>query len=127
MNISSTSSQNSIFGLTNQTNTSNTSSTSRKPLVSSVDPVVVSATEQDKLLKKEASQGVVVDQQAIALFEKNQFEANETKSSETNGTFAADKGKPSSKNEIAVANYQAIDNLAERESVQRLFGVDVFA
>jgi hypothetical protein len=124
MNISSTSSQNSIFGLTNQTNTS---STSRKPLVSSVDPVVVSAKEQDKLLKKEASQGVVVDQQAIALFEKNQLEANETKSSETNGTFAADKDKPSSKNEIAVANYQAIDNLAERESVQRLFGVDVFA
>jgi hypothetical protein len=124
MNISSTSSQNSIFGLTNQTNTS---STSRKPLVDSVDPAAVSATEQDKLLKKEASQGVIVDQQAIALFEKNQLEANTTKSPETNGTFAADKDKPLSKNEIAVANYQAIDNLAERESVQRLFGVDVFA
>jgi hypothetical protein len=124
MNISSTSSQNSIFGLNNQTNTS---STSKKALVPSVDPAVVSATEQEKRLKKEANQGIVVDQQAIALFEKNQLEANAAKSSETNSTFAADKDKPSSRNQSAVANYQDIDNLAQRESVQRLFGVDVFA
>lgn len=122
MNISSTSSQNSIFALTNQTNTSN------KPLVRPVDPAVVSKTEQDKLLNKQVNQGVVADQQAIALFEKNQFEANAAKSAVSNSTFATtDQDKPPPKNESAVASYQAIGNLAQRESVKQLFGVDVFA
>lgn len=122
MNISSASSQNSIFGLTNQTNTSN------KPLVRSAEPVVVSKTEQDKLSNKQANQGIVADQQAIALFEKNQLEANVTKSTLSSNSFAAtDQDKPSPKNETAVASYQTIGNLAQRESVQQLFGVDVFA
>jgi|TARA_R110001583_G_scaffold21308_4_gene80902 hypothetical protein len=122
MNIPSASSQNSIFGLTNQPNTS------RKPLMPSVDPVV-STTEQEKSVKKQANQGIVVDQQAIALFEKNQFEANAAKSTVSNSTFAAaaDKDKPSPQNESAVASYQAVGNLAQRESVQQLFGVDIFA
>ena len=122
MNISSTSSQNSIFGLANQTNTS------RKSLVRSVDPVV-STTEQEKRVNKQANQGIIADQQAIALFEKNQFEANAAKSSASSSTFAAaaDKDKPSPQNESAVASYQAVGNLAQRESVQQLFGVDVFA
>ena len=122
MNISSASSQNSIFGLTNQTNTS------KKSLVRSIDPVVASKTEQDQLLNKQANQGVVADQQAIALFEKNQFEANAAKSAVSNSTFATtDQDKPPPKNESAVASYQAIGNLAQRESVKQLFGVDVFA
>lgn len=122
MNISSASSQNSIFGLTNQANTS------KKSLVRPVDPVAVSTTEQEKSLKEQANQGVVADQQAIALFEKSQLEANTTKSSVSSSTFATTyQDKPSPKNESAVANYQAIGNLAQRESVQQLFGVDVFA
>jgi hypothetical protein len=122
MNISSASSQNSTFGLTNRTHTS------KKSLVSSIDPVVVSKTEQDKLLNKQANQGVVADQQAIALFEKNQFEANAAKSAVSNSTFATtDQDKTPPKNESAVASYQAIGNLAQRESVKQLFGVDVFA
>lgn len=120
MNISSTSSQNSIFGLTNQTNSS------KKPLVRPLDPVVVSTTDQEKsFLYEQANQSIVVDQQAIALFEKNQFEASAAKPSVSSSAFATDK--PSAKNETAVASYQAIGNLAERESVQQLFGVDVFA
>jgi hypothetical protein len=122
MNISSTSSQNSVFGLSNQTNTS------RKPLVRSVDPVVVSTTEQEKLLNKQQNQGIIADEQAIALFEKNQLEANAAKSTLNSSTFtAADRDKPSPKNETAVASYQAVGNIAQRESVQQLFGVDVFA
>ena len=122
MNISSASSQNSIFGLTNQSNTS------RKPLMPSVDPVVPT-TEQEKLVNKQANESIVVDQQAIALFEKNQFEANAAKSTKSSSTFAAaaDKDKPSPRNESAVASYQAVGNLAQRESVQQLFGVDIFA
>lgn len=121
MNISSASSQNSIFGLTNYTNTSN------KPLVRSAEPVV-SKVEQDTLSNKQANQSIVADQQAIALFEKNQLEANAAKSTLSNNSFAAtDQDKPSSKNETAVASYQTIGNLAQRESVQQLFGVDIFA
>lgn len=122
MNIVGTSNQNSIFGLTNQTNTS------KKPLVRSADPVVVSKIEQDELSNKRANQGIIADQQAIALFEKNQFEANTAKSPLSSNSFAAtDQDKPSPKNESAVASYQTIGNLAQRESVQQLFGVDVFA
>lgn len=122
MNISSASSQNSIFGLTNHTNTS------KKPLVRSAEPVAVSKPEQDKLSSKQANQGIVTDQQAIALFEKNQLEANAAKSTLTNNSFAAtNQDKPSPKNETAVASYQTIGNLAQRESVQQLFGVDIFA
>jgi len=121
MNISNLSSQNSVFGLNNQQNTS------RKPLVRSVESDV-SKVEQEKSLNKQADKGVIADQQAIALFEKNQLEANATKFNSGNDSFsAADKDKPSPKNETAVANYQAVGNLAQRESVQQLFGVDVFA
>ncbi len=123
MNISSTSSQNSLFGLNNQTNTS------RKPLVRSVEPDV-SKAEQEKSLNKQADKGVVVDQQAIALFEKSQFEIDAAKSSFNNNSSSTNfsaKDKPSPKNETAVASYQTVGNLAQRESVQQLFGVDVFA
>jgi len=133
MNISNVSSQHSIFGLTNQT------STSKKPLVRSIDSVT-SKDVQEKLVTKQANQGkgIVVDQQAIALFEenqlkKNQFEENQfeisaAKSAASDRAFSTtDKDKPSLKNETAVASYQAVGNLAQRESVKQLFGVDVFA
>jgi len=119
MNISSPSNQNSIFGLSNQTNTS------IKSLVRTTDPVGISLPEQERSLNKQASQGIVVDQRAIALFEKNQFEAKATLSTSTFST--TDKDKSSPKNETAVASYQAVGNLAERESVQQLFGIDIFA
>ena len=122
MNISSASSQNSTFALTNQTNIS------RKSSVRSVEPAGVSTTEQEKLLNKQANQAIVADPRAIALFEKNQFEANAAKSIVSSSTFSTtDKDKPSPKNETAVASYQAIGNLAQRESIQQLFGIDLFA
>lgn len=123
MNISSTSNQNSIFGLSNQI------STSKKSLVRSIDPVSVKSA-QEKALNNQAnqSQGVVADEQAIALFEQNQLEASAAKSTANNNAFIpADKDEPLTKNESAVASYQAVGNLAQRESVQQLFGVDIFA
>ncbi|MBL4900045.1 MAG: hypothetical protein JKX76_10480 [Colwellia sp.] len=122
MNISSASNQNSIFGLTNQTNTS------KIPLVRSVDPATASKTEQEKLLNQQVNKSFVADQQAVALFEKNQFKANISKSTVNSNAFVpTDKDKSSRKNETAVASYQAVGNLAQRESVQQLFGVDIFA
>ncbi len=59
MYISSASSQNSIFGLTNQTNTS------RKPLLRLVEPVVVSTavstTEQKQSLNKQTKHSTIID------------------------------------------------------------------
>ncbi|NQY89262.1 MAG: hypothetical protein HRT51_16240 [Colwellia sp.] len=122
MHISSAVSQNSVFGLTNQRNTSN------RTLVRSVAPVDVAKAEQEKLSNKQANQRIVTDEQAIALFEKNKFEENVAKPTVSSSTFSAtDQDQPSAKNEIAVASYLAVGNLAQRESVQQLFGVDVFA
>lgn len=122
MQISSTSSQNSIFGLANQGNTS------KKPLVRPADSVVPSQAEQEKSLNKPANQAVLADQQAIAQFEQNQLAVNTTQSSASNESFSrAGRDRPSAQNETAVASYQSVGNLAQRESVQKLFGVDVFA
>ena len=122
MNISSAASQNSVFGLNNQVNPS------KKSLVRSTDPATELKPEQDKPSKKQPSQAIVIDQQAIELFEKNQFEATVAKPSTYNDTYASpDKDQPSFKNESAVSSYQAVGNLAQRESVQKLFGVDLFA
>jgi len=123
MNISSASSQNSIFGLSNQI------STPKQSLVRPIDPVSIKST-QEKPVNKAANQskGVVADEQALALFEKNQLEASAAKSTVNNHAFIpADKDEPLTKNESAVASYQAVGNLAQRESVQQLFGVDIFA
>mgnify|MGYP000636146803 CR=1 FL=1 len=57
---------------------------------------------------------------SLALIQKNTQSNNESSSS-------ASQDQPSAKNETAVANYQAVGNLAQRESVQKLFGVDLFA
>lgn len=122
MNISSTSSQNSIFGIANQGNTS------KKPLVRSADSVVPSQAEQEKSLNKPANQAVLADQQAIAQFEQSQLAVNSTQFSASNENFSrTDRDRPSAQNETAVASYQSVGNLAQRESVQKLFGVDVFA
>lgn len=85
---------------------------------------------------KQTKASIVVNEQAIALFEKNQVEQNQAfqsaqaqlnKNDFSFNDSSANKDQPSAKNEIAVASYQAVGNLAQRESVQQLFGVDVFA
>jgi len=69
-----------------------------------------------------ASKNLAVNEQAIALFEQNK----QSQSSKTQFS-ATGRDKPSVHNETAVASYQTIGNLAQRESVQHLLGVDLFA
>lgn len=111
------------------------------------EPVAETAAKikQEQPSSKQAKASIVANEQAIALFEKNQVEQNQLEQSQAsqlvqahqdknNASFddsfnesSANKDQPSAKNETAVASYQAVGNLAQRESVQQLFGVDVFA
>jgi len=106
----------------------------------------VAEIEQKQSSSKQAKANIVIDEQAIALFEQNQVEKNQAEQSQVEqNQFAvstqaqpnkdsssfkessASQDQPSAKNETAVASYQAVGNLAQRESVQQLFGVDVYA
>ncbi|MGL1958149.1 MAG: hypothetical protein OCD00_12620 [Colwellia sp.] len=73
-----------------------------------------------------------VDESAIAFFENNQLTKNDTAQSNTQtntqSTFAQTASDHiSSQNKTAVSAYKTVNNLAQRESVQQLFGVDLFA
>ncbi|WP_286261697.1 hypothetical protein [Thalassotalea atypica] len=58
-----------------------------------------------------------VDQRAISLLEQ------EKQSSNNNTSY----DQPSKRNTTAVTAYQSVGNLEQRESVQQLLGVDIFA
>lgn len=60
---------------------------------------------------------VEVDEGAISLLEQEK---------EASGNATA-YDQPSKKNATAVSAYQAVDNLEQRENVQQLLGVDIFA
>ena len=113
-----------------QLSTSNVSANPNAPIknsVRSVEPVVVSEIEQEQSSKRQAIPSIVIDEQAIALYEQSQASLS-TKAQPSSESFSSEnQDQPSAKNETAVANYQAVGNLAQRESVQKLFGVDLFA
>jgi len=69
------------------------------------------------------------DEHAIAAVEQD-FNTRSGTSAHSNSTqFSSSAGYdlPSSRNQGAVAAYQSVDNLAKRDSVQQVFGVDLFA
>ena len=113
MNITNAVSQTQTFAVNNKTNTLAKPSARVAESVSHVD--------SEQLPNKKEKQSIVFDEQAIALFEQ---EKSQTATANFSST---EQDKPSLKNETAVASYQAINNLSQRESVQQLFGVDVFA
>jgi len=126
MNISSSFSSPLFSGVNNKPTTPIKSS------ARSVEPIVVSEIEQEKSSNNQAKPSIVIDEQAIALFEQNQLEQSQAsfstpEQSSKQSLFSASQDQPTAKNESAVANYQAVGNLAQRESVQQLFGVDLFA
>ena len=127
MNISSSVGQAAMFG---QLSTSNVSANPTTPLKSEVrkGEALVSDIEKDQPSNKQAKPSIVIDEQAIALFEQNKFEQSQvSEQSREQNTSSASQDQPSAKNETAVASYQAVGDLAQRESVQKLFGVDLFA
>lgn len=63
---------------------------------------------------------LAVSEQAITLFEQQ---------SATNKNFVSNASldKPSAQNLTAVNTYQTVNNLAQRESIQSMLGVDLYA
>lgn len=138
MNISNVNGQTAMFG---QVPPATTGIKPTMPIKESERSAATNKTQQDSANQKNTP-NIVIDQQAIALFKENQ--AQQSAYTSVNSTqlssvqlnavntnreklSSASPDKPSIKNETAVANYQAVGNLAQRESVQKMFGVDLFA
>lgn len=119
MNVSSSLSSPLTYGVSNKP------STPIKNSVRSAEPV--SEIEQNQSSNKQAIPSIVIDEQAIALYEQSQSSASINVPPSKESFSSASQDQPSAKNETAVASYQAVGNLAKRESVQQLFGVDLFA
>lgn len=67
-----------------------------------------------------------IDEQAIALVEHEQSRTLNARHANAD-SFQSDYDAPSPRNQSAVAAYQSVDTLAQRENVQQVFGVDLFA
>jgi hypothetical protein len=125
MNISNPVGQTTNFGKLSTNNVTNKPNSPTKDLVQSNDPVVASRTEKEQSSNSQTVPSIVIDEQAIALFEQSRAPKQDQFSQDSSSSASQDQ--PSARNESAVANYQAVGNLAERESVQKMFGVDLFA
>ncbi len=81
-----------------------------------------------------------VDEKSLALVEKNQQKSAEEQSSsqlssQTNNqskqssksTTQTDYDSPSQQNKSAIAAYSSVGNIAQRENIQQVFGVDLLA
>lgn len=93
----------------------------------------VSATEENQSQKSSqdarAQQRLDIDEQAIALVEREQFNtlANSSNFQPNANTSNSRYDEPPARNQSAVAAYQSVDTIAQRENVQQVFGVDLFA
>lgn len=72
-----------------------------------------------------------VDEQVIALVEREQLQPYNNGSNQKQSTNSKDYNNgydaPSSQNQSAVAAYQSVDAIAQRDNIQQVFGVDLFA
>lgn len=73
-----------------------------------------------------AQQRLDIDEQAIALVEQEQSRTLNARQANS-GSAQSDYDAPSPRNQSAVAAYHSVDTLAQRENVQQVFGVDLFA
>jgi len=93
---------------------------------------------QHNQVKEEHRQSFELDEAAIAYYESSASSNQLTQHESSGGNFNSDntsqgfnnrfsKDNISSQNQSAVSSYQSIGNLAQRESVQQLLGIDLFA
>jgi hypothetical protein len=71
-----------------------------------------------------------VEPSAIALVEQNQqlnAEANVQQQSQATYSKSSGYDQPSQQNKTAVSTYQSVDGIAQRDSIQQAFGVDLYA
>ena len=72
-----------------------------------------------------------VNEESLALVEQ-EYQANQSNQANQNNSQngfqqSTDYDTPSEQNLTAVSAYESVDNLAKKESVQQLFGVDLYA
>jgi len=106
-----------------------TSGINNKPIapIKNSERTAEPVSQVEQATTKQTQPSIVIDEQAIALFKEN--EASQSTQAQPNKEkfSSASQDQPSLKNETAVASYQTVSNLAQRESVQQLLGVDLFA
>jgi len=67
-----------------------------------------------------------VDQQALALVEQQQQQKSPRQDAGANKQQTT-YDQPSNQNQTAVAAYQAVDSIAQRDNIQQSFGIDLIA
>lgn len=92
------------------------------------------AREENQAQKSQADanaqQRFDVDEQAIALIEREQLQPFNNASQQQSSGNNNDNSRydaPSSQNQSAVAAYKSVDSIAQRDNIQQVFGVDLFA
>jgi hypothetical protein len=92
------------------------------------------AREENQAQKSQADanaqQRFDIDEQAIALIEREQLQPFNNASQQQSSGSNNDNSRydaPSSQNQSAVAAYQSVDSIAQRDNIQQVFGVDLFA
>jgi hypothetical protein len=93
------------------------------------------SSEESQSQKSQADinskQRLDIDEQAIALVEREQLPANNSASNSTqnsqNNSYNSGYDAPSNQNQLAVAAYQSVDTIAQRDNIEQVFGVDLFA
>jgi len=68
-----------------------------------------------------------VDQQALALVEQQQQQQKSSKQGAGANNQQTTYDQPSNQNQTAVAAYQAVDSIAQRDNIQQSFGIDLIA
>ncbi len=124
MNIPNSVGPTSAYG---KLSTANISDKLNTPIKESVHSADASKVEQEQSSNKQTTPNFVIDEQAIALFKESQTAQSSLAQKNDDEHSFTNQDQFSSKNETAVASYQSVSNLAKRESVQKIFGVDLFA
>lgn len=82
---------------------------------------------QNENQQKVSQERFDVDEQAIALVEQQLSASQSTYQNNRQGQSNTAYDEPSQSNQTAVSAYKSVDSIAERESVQQAFGVDLYA
>ncbi len=89
-------------------------------------------TKQSEAKQYQQKQSFELDEATLAFLENNQEQSqlvqkNEATTGFSDSTKFIAKENISSQNQTAVSSYQKVGNLAQRESVQQLLGIDLYA
>ena len=109
---------------------STTSFTPKAPAALSVDNKATLSQQRDRLVvqqEKTQSQEQNRNSQKSNRFDVDLSALILVEQTAPSSSKDAGYDQPSSQNRTAVSAYKQVDNLAQRENVQQLFGVDLFA